>query len=850
MNIATAGNLLMNPQTGAEIPLAMQRMGLSGRVGPNGGVLKVTHHFQCKGIRPMEAVYVFQLPRGGALRKFLVKGKDFQIESQLSPRAEAKKTYEDGVEAGHLSTLAETNLDGVVTLAIGQVRPDETISVAVEIVGGVETRDEGYRFRFPFTLAPNYHSKAHAVATPTGGKMELPSDVFEDLVLPEWREDASGLHEVTFQMRVETDGKVGTVASPSHNITVQPNDDGTADLWLAGLHDQPDRDLVVDVTAKDSAVVVHTDESLAKGTPVPAKFKDGPRWKISIPSNLVPQQQQAPRRVCFVLDRSGSMNGARISKAKLALQACLSGLQSTDQFGLLAFDDSVLAFHDVMAEATDSNRGEADRFLRQLQPGGTTELAKALGSAVQVLGGPGGDIFLITDGEVWETGPIIEQAAACGSRIHVLGVGEAAQDRFLASLARRTGGVQRMVNTKEDVATLALELFNAVRTPRLTEVTAIIDMQSGGKTQTHDIGTVWNNRPIEIMDSGISADYLPMKVGLSWGPGENHVVDLAGTYRETPEGELALVWAGQQVEDLEAAMDMAKDGPARVAVEQELKELSVGYGLASRVMSLVAIMKRVGDQAGETPEQKMVAVGMPSDMVGKGGVFGNPLRAVSANLMSLGSGARSIGLQSFDAAPTYQPSSYCLSDSDSSGSLSTNSSHNLQTFTSGGLGEDIGVACSNNAGLSVKGTSLGGPRMRATKSAVWESTPQETTTASGLIGWLGQLKSDGGLPGDNIDTRMAKTVLLVVLLLNKTLETRTSAYRQHINRMLGFLEAHKGEVSEDALCMNEVLSYLRGDIQSLGDRDWSERFHDVQDKTSIDPEVLHLLWHDLWFAIP
>ena len=53
------------------------------------------------------------------------------------------------------------------------------MSVAVEIVGGVETRDEGYRFRFPFTLAPNYHSKAHAVTTPTGGKLQLPVNVFK-----------------------------------------------------------------------------------------------------------------------------------------------------------------------------------------------------------------------------------------------------------------------------------------------------------------------------------------------------------------------------------------------------------------------------------------------------------------------------------------------------------------------------------------------------------------------------------------------------------------------------------------------------------------------------------------------
>lgn len=849
MNIATAGNLLIDPQTHAEIPLAMQRMGLSGRLGPNGGVLTVTHHFQCKGIRPMEALYVFQLPRGGALRKFLVKGKDFKIESKLSPRAEAKKTYEEGVDAGHLSTLAETSLDGVVTLAIGQVRPDEVVSVAVEIVGGVETRDQGYRFRFPFTLAPNYHSKANAVATPTGGKLEMPGDVFEDLVLPEWREDASGLHEVTFQMRVETDGKVGTVASPSHNITVQPNDDGTADIWLAGLHDQPDRDLVVDVTTKEPATVVYADESLVKGKPVEAQFKEGPRWKVSIPSSEVPQQQQSPRRVCFVLDRSGSMQGARIDKAKLALQACLSGLQGTDQFGLLAFDSRVTVFHDKMADATDTNRKEADRFLKQIGPGGTTELALALGAAVQTLGGPGGDIFLITDGEVWETGPIIEQAAACGSRIHVLGVGEAAQDRFLASLARRTGGVQRMVNTKEDVATLALELFNAVRTPRLTEVSAVIEMQSGGKTQTHDIGTVWDNRPIEIMDSGISADYLPAKVGLSWGPGENHVVDLAGTYRESPEGELALVWAGQQVEDLEAALDMAKEGPARVAVEQELKELSVGYELASRVMSLCAVLERVGDQAGDTPEQKMVPVGMPSDMVGQGGVFGSPLRSASVNFLSLSGGGGSRGLSlgdtTADAYPaSLEPTSYCLSDSLGETRRFT-ASNSAETFTSG------------NLGTSIKGTSLGGPRMRLmSDSGPYKSIepPADTSSASGLIGWLGQLEADGGLPGDNLETRMGKTAVLANLVLQRKIQSHSSAFTRHLLKMADFLDTHKESFPElnrvgwkTSEIIGAIVDVLRAGTELLPSTDveWDREFATLYQKAALSADEVEDIWTNL-----
>lgn len=58
--------------------------------------------------------------------------------------------------------------------------------------------------------------------------------------------------------------------------------------------------------------------------------------------------------------------------------------------------------------------------------------------AVKVLGNKSGDIFLLTDGQVWGTDEI--PAKTTGIRIHCLGIGAASQDRFLTLLARETGG--------------------------------------------------------------------------------------------------------------------------------------------------------------------------------------------------------------------------------------------------------------------------------------------------------------------------------------------------------------------------------------------------------------------------
>ena len=48
----------------------------------------------------------------------------------------------------------------MVNLTVGNIRPNEMVTVRLEILAGLELRDDGFRFRFPFTLAPGYHARA------------------------------------------------------------------------------------------------------------------------------------------------------------------------------------------------------------------------------------------------------------------------------------------------------------------------------------------------------------------------------------------------------------------------------------------------------------------------------------------------------------------------------------------------------------------------------------------------------------------------------------------------------------------------------------------------------------------
>ena len=115
----------------------------------------------------------------------------------------------------------------MVNLTVGNIRPKETVTVWLEILAGVELKDDGFRFRFPFTLAPSYHAGAKvAMVAPGEGEMELPAAEFGDVILPRFREDASALHQIGFDLSLCSQLELDEIGSPSHAVRVQARECG------------------------------------------------------------------------------------------------------------------------------------------------------------------------------------------------------------------------------------------------------------------------------------------------------------------------------------------------------------------------------------------------------------------------------------------------------------------------------------------------------------------------------------------------------------------------------------------------------------------------------------------------
>jgi Ca-activated chloride channel family protein len=727
----------------------MQQLFLMGRILPIGARLMVRHTFQCESARPLELIYTFPLPRDAALRKFRVSGKGFSIQSQLKPVSEAMKMYEQGIEGGHLSTLARQYPDGLTSLMLGNIRPGEQVTVNLEILAGVEIHDDGIRFRFPFTLSPSYHPKAKAVTIDAAaGEIELPEEEFGDLILPQFRTDDTSLHQVGFGLSVRLSQAFKEISSPSHTLRTGWSSQQEVRVSLGQEADVPNRDLVLEVRTQEPFSGV-----------VGGVAKDGKKhFAMIVPSTQFGLPEVAhPRRIVFVLDRSGSMQGRPIEQATKAVEACLGALSEADTFGLVAFDDEVGAFKPALLSATKQHRRAAADFLNQIRARGGTQLARGVLKAAELLGNEGGDALIVTDGQVFGTQSILQQARTSGIRIHCLGIGSASQDRFLTLLARGTGGVSRFLTPGERVDLSAVDLFASIGHPVAQQLRAETAHLPETAILPEPSTFVFAGNPLVVFGETGAREG---KLLLTWQNDlQTKTLECPVRFGENRLGDTVRLLRGARlITDLESRLEGSEKQSGMLRrtedrITKRLESLSQTFGLASRGMALVAVIERQSDRPGELPQTQVVPVGMPQD-VSFDAYFG-PLRF--SEILSL---VKSSSAQ----------------------------------FELNRLGDSDSVA------LEIAEVAPKWMKSRRRTSAQREIEDPHFNLAC-------QMEADGGMPGKDPEVRILSTLLALLSFVEKGHTSQSGAFRLHVQRLISFLQSDSTRLlsSEHKMLANKVI---------------------------------------------
>lgn len=179
-------------------------------------------------------------------------------------------------------------------------------------------------------------------------------------------------------------------------------------------------------------------------------------------------QPSPPLNICLVLDRSTSMQGARMDTVKTAAIELVRQLKPTDQLSVVSFSDRAEVLHPASRRL---DRATVENQIKMIRPSGGTEMYQGLEAGYNEISRFSAQtiishLILITDGRTYGDEEmclrLADKAAAQGIRFTGLGIGTEWNDIFLEELTTRTGGSSHYISRTGALNTFLHDKFNCL----------------------------------------------------------------------------------------------------------------------------------------------------------------------------------------------------------------------------------------------------------------------------------------------------------------------------------------------------------------------------------------------------
>lgn len=428
--------------------------------------MRIQQKYKNKTNKTLEVIYTFPLAWGATFLGLNLEINGKKLHGVVSEKEAALRKYEKAIQDGDMPIMLEKNSDGIYTVNIGNLKPNEEILIEYNYAQLLKLEENNIRLSIPTTVAPRYGNSEK-------GGIQQHQTVETDFFI-----------EYPFNLSLTLTGGIekASIESPSHIVEVKQIDNAvTVNLTRQGYLD---RDFVLNLKniTNQSYCIVTPDKQLGPdGCTVLASF--------CLPEN---KQAQLPVNLKVLVDCSGSMEGDSIDSAKKALHHVLSCLTSSDKFSYSKFGYEVTHEFKSLKTANLINIAAANLFVANTHAnmGGTAIEGALLSTFLLTEKNEKANVLLITDGEVWDTDSIIDAAQINSHRIFAIGVGTSPAESLLQDLAEKTGGACELISPNEDIEAAIIRMFNRIRMPRA------VDIEINWGTKEEPLWISGNNRAI------------------------------------------------------------------------------------------------------------------------------------------------------------------------------------------------------------------------------------------------------------------------------------------------------------------------------------------------------------------
>ncbi|MCL2297034.1 MAG: marine proteobacterial sortase target protein [Proteobacteria bacterium] len=538
--------------------------------------VKVIQTFKNPSDTVREGVYAFPLPETAAVDRLEMKIGERRIQGQIKERQQARQIYEQAKQEGKKAALVEQWRPNLFTTRIAPIGPDDEIVVEIEYQQTLRYDQGVFSWRFPLAITPRYSpvqdQMAKKAAEPALREMPMQMDGGAHSLLA---------NPVRFDITLAPGAPIREVHSRYHAVVMEDLGDGRYHVTLEEDSVPADRDFELTWTP-------HTGHA-PQAVLFTERFADEDYWYLMLMPASEPAAQtvRLPREVTFIIDTSGSMEGAPIRQAKDALLMALERLRSGDFFNVIEFNHITKPLFATPVAVNAASLQKARAFVSKLRADGGTEMAPALKLALEAPPTPGmiGQVVFLTDGAVGNEEELFSliQDRLNERRLFTVGIGSAPNAYFMTRSAEFGRGTFTFISDLHEVGEKMATLFQKLESPALTDVKAQWPMAVDMWPTV--VGDLYQGEPVVIVGKttmGAKQGALTLQ-GAVGGKGWNSALTLG---EAVPASGVAALWARRKIDALldegrrQGNPDMARD---------EVVPLALKHHLVSRFTSLVAV---------------------------------------------------------------------------------------------------------------------------------------------------------------------------------------------------------------------------------------------------------------------
>lgn len=325
----------------------------------------------------------------------------------------------------------------------------------------------------------------------------------------------------------------------------------------------------------------------------PATEPGGEGWfaaSLAVPK--LPAAVTTPKDLTIVIDHSGSMQvSQKMFYAKRAAAALVGLLDAGDRVNVISFDDEVDPLFKIPHTVDAPTRDQALAFIDKLFPGGGTDLALALGTAVHAQytddNRPHIVVFL-TDG-------VSDAAAAVAVKtgdiqLFTLGLGDDVNKPLLAKLAAEKRGRFVFVEQAKDIEPEVARLGQAIAHPVLVDVSVSVEGVEATRIYPRTLPDLFADDELRVSGRfrGTGPARVVIRGKLEGKPvAYTRAIDLAHAHPW-----VAPVWAESRIDHLLEQIELAatKDGTSEL--QNEVVDLALAYNFVTPYTAFLAVPER------------------------------------------------------------------------------------------------------------------------------------------------------------------------------------------------------------------------------------------------------------------